>query len=231
MRGSEAIPAFGLMVAVLCLNGCAGVRYPSYYTLNLAASWPSAMQPPSITQQGPVPGSVAVREFDAPTFLREGPIVYRETAEQLEFYHYHRWAVDPRRTVTNAIVRQLQSSGLFRSADLFDGHESPECLLTGTIDHLEEVDHGADVSVETGLSARLIDYKTGEVLWQGTSSKQEKLAQRSVSGVVAGISQAMETTVETLIASMQQRVPESWSSAHADTKKGEPDHARSNTTR
>jgi len=214
MRGSVAIPALGLIAAVLCLSGCAGVRYPSYYTLNLAAS------PPSTTQRAPVPGSVAVREFDAPAFLREGPIVYRETAERLEFYHYHRWAVDPRQTVTNAIVRQLQSSGIFRSVDLFDGHGTPECLLTGAIDHLEEVDHGTDVSVEAGLSGRLIDYKTGHVLWQGTSSKQEKLAQRSVPGVVAGISQAMDTTVETLIASMQQGVAESWSSTHsgAETK-------------
>jgi hypothetical protein len=103
----------------------------------------------------------------------------------------------------------MQSSGVFRSVDSFDGHGSQECLLTGAINHLEEVDHGTDVSVEVGLSARLVDYKTGALLWQGDFSKQDKLAQRSVSGVVAGMSQAMETTVETLVVSMQQRVAES----------------------
>ncbi len=38
---------------------------------------------------------MAVREFRSPVFLREGAIVYRPPAEQIAFYHYHRWAEDP----------------------------------------------------------------------------------------------------------------------------------------
>jgi hypothetical protein len=47
---------------------------------------------------------------------------------------------------------------------------------------------------------------TGEVLWQGASSKTAKLDQRSVPGIVAEMSQEVGNTVEGLIASLQDRI-------------------------
>ena len=189
------------MPMVIGLAGCTGkIRYPNYYVLNLPAPVSAANSP------SPVLGSVAVREFAAPRFLREGPIAYRESPEQLDFYDYHRWAEDPRRMVTLAMVRELQARGLFRSVDMFDGRGSPDCLMTGAIDHLEEVDQGPQVSIEVALSARLINLSTGEVLWQGTSSKSVKLEQRSVPGIVAEMSREVSNAVKGLVSSMQNRV-------------------------
>jgi len=148
------------MIAVISLAGCAGkIRYPNYYVLNL----------PAANSPSPVLGSVAVREFAAPRFLRQGTIASRESPEQLDFYEYHRWAEDPRRMVTLAMVREMQSRGLFRSVDVLDGRGSPDCLMTGTINHLEEINEGPNVSIEVAPSARLINLRTGEVLWQGAS--------------------------------------------------------------
>lgn len=201
MSNSRLIGAFGLMVALANLTGCAGkIRYPSYYVLNLPTPMPVTDRPARIF------GSVAVREFDSPRFLREGPIAYRESPEQLGFYDYHRWAVDPRRAVTEAVIQAMRSRGVFRSVDRFDGRGTPDCLLTGSIDHLEEVDHGSQVSVEVGLSAQLIDLRTGEVLWQGASSKTSALDRRSVPGIVAEMSRETEGAVEGLVSSLQDRV-------------------------
>jgi uncharacterized lipoprotein YmbA len=137
MRNSKLILAIGLMTSLASLAGCAGrTRYPSYYVLNIPA-------PLSANGSKPILGSVAVREFRAPEFLREGPIAYRQSPEQLDFYNYHRWAVDPRRAVTDAVIQQIQSRGIFQSVDLFDGRGTPECLVTGTIDHLEEIDRAS----------------------------------------------------------------------------------------
>src|SRR5580704_12853903 len=178
MRNSNVKHVFVLMTALVSLAGCAGkIHYPSYYVLNLPAPVPT------LSPATPILGSVAVREFESPRFLREGPIVYRASAEELGFYQYHRWAVDPRRTVTSAMIQQMQSSGIFRSVDSYSG-QTAEYLLTGTLDHLEEVDQGSQVSIEAGLSARLIDTRTGGVLWQDTLSKTVLLDQRSVPGVV-----------------------------------------------
>ena len=189
------------MLALLTLVGCGGkIRRPSYYVLNLPA--PVSAAPPTTSTLG----SVGVGKFDAPRFLRVGPIAYRESPEQLDFYDYHQWAEDPRRAITVAMMEELQARGLFQSVELFNGHSSPECLVTGTIDHLEEVDQGSDVSVEVALSARLINVRTGEVLWKGTSTKNAKVSQRSVPAVVAQMSQEVRDVVQGLVSSMQARV-------------------------
>jgi uncharacterized lipoprotein YmbA len=217
MRNPKLILAVGLATGLASLAGCAGkIRYPSYYVLNVPA-------PASANDRSkPILGSVAVREFTAPEFLREGPIAYRQSPEQLDFYNYHRWVEDPRRAVTAAMAQEMQARGLFRSVGVFDGRGSPEYLVTGTLDHLEEVDQGANVSVEVGVSARLIKLGTGEVLWQDRSAETAKLDERSVLGVVAGMSRELKRAVERLVMSMQDRVK----AASASTSLGRPNTER-----
>jgi uncharacterized lipoprotein YmbA len=201
MRNPKLIVAVGLAIALASLAGCAGkIRYPSYYVLNVPA--PAAAN----DRPKPILGSVTVREFSAPEFLKEGPIAYRQSPEQLDFYNYHRWAVDPRRVVTAVMVREMQTRGLFKSIDVFDGRESSECLVTGTLEHLEEVDQGANVSIEVRVSARLINLRTGDVLWQDTSTETARLDERSVPGMVAEMSRELGNAVERLVSSMQDGV-------------------------
>ena len=201
MRSLKLILTVGLTTALTSLAGCAGkIRYPSYYILNVPAPAPAT------DRSKPVLGPAAVREFSAPEFLREGPIAYRQSPEQLDFYNYHRWAVDPRRAVTAAVVGEMQTRGLFQSVGVFDGRGSPEYLVSGTLDHLEEVDHGSDVSIEVRVSARLINLRTGEVIWQDASTETAKLDERSVPGIVAAMSRELGNAVERLVSSMQDRV-------------------------
>ncbi len=196
----------GLAIALIALDGCSGkIRYPSYYALNVPAP-PAAIGSGSAGGANPILGSVAVREFSAPESLRSGKIVYRQSLVEVDFYDYHRWADDPRRVVTAAMVREMQARGVFQSVDLFDGRGSPECLLTGSLDHLEEVDHGAEVSIEVGVSARLIDLRTGAVLWHSAASKTTRLDRRSVPGIVAEMSRDLGSAVEQLVSSMQDRL-------------------------
>jgi ABC-type uncharacterized transport system auxiliary subunit len=196
-----AQPALLISIALMVLSGCAGkTRYPTYYLLNLKA--PAAASRPSKPAFGPV----AVREFQAPSFLREGPIAYREPGDRLGLYEYHHWAVDPRRTVTEGFIRDMQSRGFFESVARYDGHGSPEYLLTGEILHLEEVDEGASVSIEVGLSARMINLQTGKLVWQDTTSQTAKLDQRSISGVVEEMSREMQTAVGGLVSSMENQL-------------------------
>jgi uncharacterized lipoprotein YmbA len=187
--------------ALLSLAACGGkVRYPTYYVLNV----PSPAPKPVLKK--PMFGSAAVREFSAPRFLRAGPIVYRESPEQLGFYNYDRWAVDPRTTVTMALLQILEARAVFQSVRLFDGRATSDYLVTGTLDHLEEVDQGKDIFVSVGLSAQLLDLKTGDVLWRDVSSEKIKLEHHAVPDLVAGMSQAAERAVVHLVSSMQDRL-------------------------
>jgi cholesterol transport system auxiliary component len=187
-----------LSIGLLALGGCAGIKYPNYYTLNMAN--------PASASRGaaPISGTVAVEEFRAPAYLTQGPIAYRPEPEEIAFYDYHHWAEDPRRTVTAAIVRDLQQT--FQSAELYDGRGGADFLLTGYLDHLEELDNGNSVSVDVGISAALKNLKTGAVIWSGTSSKTSAVEQRSVPGVVAAMSRELTGAADEIVASLRNEL-------------------------
>ena len=71
----------------------------NYYTLHL-------QPPPDPPAQEGVRASLAIREFRSPTYLHQGAIVYKTSPEQIGFYSHHRWVVDPREFVTNAVTEQ-----------------------------------------------------------------------------------------------------------------------------
>ena len=195
-----ALCVVGLSIVSTFICGCGAVRYPNYYELSAPVPIARGNTAPPLIR------SVAVRQFDAPPFLRTGPIAYRESAERLGFYPYDRWAVDPRRSATAAMISDLQAAGVFQSVGLFDGHSAPECLITGTIEHLEEIDRGKSVSIDVRVSAGLIDFQTGEILWHGSASRDAVVEQRSVSGVVSQLSSGLGSAVQELASSMQDRL-------------------------
>src|SRR6202044_705067 len=90
------------------------VKYPNYYTFNLPA-------PPVRPGAATAHASLAIREFGAPAYLRQTAIVYRTSPEQIGFYAYNRWAMDPRDFVTNAIIERPPASGAFSHVQSYDG--------------------------------------------------------------------------------------------------------------
>jgi len=187
-----------ISITLLALGGCAGIKYPHYYTLNM----PTPVSASRAT--GPISGTVLVQEFGAPAYLRQGPVVYRPEPEQIAFYDYHHWAEDPGKTVTAAVVRELRQT--FQSAELYDGRGDADYLLTGSLDHLEELDDGRSVSVNVGISASLRNLKTGGVIWSNTSSKTSAVEQRSVRGVVAAMSRDLTEATGQLVASLRSEL-------------------------
>ncbi len=184
-----------LLLALLpALAGCGRARYPRYYTLNL----PAALDPPAL--EG-VRASIAVQEFQSPVYLRQGPIVYRSTPEQIGFYEYHRWAVDPRMVVTNAIIDHLQASGQFSQVSIYDGH-ADDYIFSGKLEKLEEVDYHGGVKVEVALSGRITRGGTGATVWTNAVSESGSVSQRNVSGVVSEMNRTVDVAVNKLLSTI-----------------------------
>src|SRR5215468_6837477 len=150
-------------LAILC--GCGrGVKYPSYYTLQV----PPPPDPP--VAEG-VHASLAVREFREPSYLRQGAIVYKASPEQIGFYNYHRWAVDPREFVTNAVADRLRASGNFTEVKLYDGRSDIDYVLSGRLEKLEEIDYQGGVKVEVAIFAQMTSFASGTTVWAHSVSE------------------------------------------------------------
>jgi len=181
------------LAGLATLMGCGGaVKYPNYYVLQV----PPPPDPPA--QEG-VRTSLAVREFRSPTYLRRGAIVYKTSPEQIGFYNYHRWAVDPREFVTNAVAERLRASGNFTQVKLYDGRSDIDYVLSGRLEKLEEVDYGGAVNVEVAISAQITNLATGATVWTNEASEVGTVERHEVPAVVAEMNATMGRAIEKLL--------------------------------
>lgn len=193
---TRLIKALIILTVSVSLAGCIGrARYPTYYTLDV----PPAADPPAA--EGPR-ASVAVHEFRCPAYLRQGAIVYRPSPEEIGFYNYQRWAVDPREFVTNTLVDRLRASGKFSMVKFYDGRSDVDFILTGGLDKLEEVDYEGGVKVEVALSAQMTDLRSGQTVWANDASESAEVLKRTVPAVVAEMGAAMNRAIQKLLDSL-----------------------------
>jgi len=194
--------ALALMLVLLpALAGCGRVRYPKYYTLNVPpAPDPIAEEPPRT--------SIAVREFQSPGYLRQGPIVYRSTPDEIGFYEYHRWAADPRTFVTSAVVDHLRASGRYSAVSMYNGRPDNDYIFSGKLDKLEEVDYEAVVKVEVSISAQITRASTGATVWSNVVSEIGTVSERNVPGVVSQMNRTVDLAINKLLSTVPAPVNE-----------------------
>ena len=198
----KLVKVFALTLAIgTILTGCGGkIRYPAYYTLNLPA-------PPDPPAKESVRTSIAVREFQAPSYLRQGPIVYRSTPEEIGFYEYHRWAADPRTLVTGAVIDHLRASGQYSTVSMYNGHPDNDFIFSGKLEKLEEVDYQARVTVDVVLSAQITSVKTGATVWSNAVSEVGTVSQRTVPGVVSEMNRTLDSAINKLLSTVPAPLP------------------------
>jgi len=182
-----------VLATLIILVGCGGAaKYPNYYTLHIQPP----VDPPA--QEG-VRTSLAVREFRSPAYLRQGAIVYKTSPEQIGFYNYHRWAVDPREFLTNAVVDHLRASGNFTQVKLYDGRSDIDYVLSGRLEKLEELDYEGGVKVEVAISAQMVNLANGATVWSNAVSEIGTVDKRDVPTVVAEMNRTMDRAIEKLL--------------------------------
>ena len=189
-----------VFIGALVLAGCGSVRYPTTYVLNF---------PPPVPQVATSNGAlnpVAIREFRCPEYLCEGRIVYRSSPEEVGFYEYHRWGMNPRQAITQYLEEGLRSQSLFKSASVHERGSEAAYVLSGNIERFEEVDENRDVRVVCTISAQLLDTRTRSVIWSHTASETVPVEKRDVRGVVSSLSAAARTAADRLLKSMNEEL-------------------------
>jgi ABC-type uncharacterized transport system auxiliary subunit len=192
--------AVAFMGAVV-LAGCGSVRYPTSYVLNFPPPAPHAA--PSNAALGPV----AIGDFRCPEYLCEGRIVYRPSPEEVAFYEYHRWAMDPRQAITQYLEDGLRAQSLFKNVTIHERGSETAYVLSGNIERFEEVDQRRDVHAVCTISAQLLDTRTRSVVWSHTATETVPVEKRDMVGVVGSLSAAARTVADRLLESMMKELP------------------------
>jgi ABC-type uncharacterized transport system auxiliary subunit len=132
--------------------------------------------------------------------------VYRQSPEEIGYYEYQRWAVDPADSITAAMIGSLRSRQLFSFVKRYDGRNEQDYLMTGRLERLEEVDYNGPVRVKAEISAELVNLRTGSTKWTGDASATFNVEKSTVDSVVAGMNRAVQDCIDQLAASMEQRL-------------------------
>jgi ABC-type uncharacterized transport system auxiliary subunit len=192
MKRNLAVAVIALS-SVAVLAGCAGkMGRTNYYTLNLPA-------PPDPPPAESTHTTVAISEFRAPAYLKQGAIVYKPSPERIGFYAYHRWAVDPCVFVTDSIIARLGAAGTFSRVKHYDGQPDADYLVSGRLERLEEIDYEGGVKVEVAVSAQMIKLDTGTIVWSKAVLEIGEVKQHEVPAVVSEMSHTMERAIDKLL--------------------------------
>jgi ABC-type uncharacterized transport system auxiliary subunit len=202
IRRSRLVPQISLM-GILALAGCGGkVRYPTMYVLNL----PTPVQRTRAPAESPL-GPLVVHEFRCPEYLCEGGIVYRPNQEEVGSYEYHRWAMSPRQSITKYMAETVRARSVFNGVTIDGSDMKASYVLSGSIDHFEEVDQGNNVRALCTISAQLVEAATGSVVWTQATSETVPVQTRNVQGVVVSLSGAARAVIDRLVHSMTSQLP------------------------
>jgi ABC-type uncharacterized transport system auxiliary subunit len=133
--------------------------------------------------------------------------VYKPSPEQIGFYAYHRWAIDPCQFVTDSIIARLGATGTFSRVKHYDGQPDADYLVSGRLEKLEEIDYEGGVRVEVAVSAQMTKLDTGTIVWSKAVSEVGEVKQHDVPTVVSEMSNTMERAIEKLLTPVPGALP------------------------
>jgi uncharacterized lipoprotein YmbA len=185
------------ILGAIGLSACGSVRYPDQYVLHVEPPAAPAVSQPSTLKP------IAVRRLGCPDYLCDGRIVYRPSPAQVAFYEYHRWAVDPAEALTQLVAKRLSTGAQFMDVEQTEQRTDARYVLKGDIQRFEEIDDGRRVFAVCTISAQVVDANTRAVVWRSTSSETVPVQERTVAGVVTGLSAASRVAVDRLVSELE----------------------------
>lgn len=189
----SAIRKFGLALLGLVTVACGSAPRTFYYTVekNLSPA-----------RSGSMRGQVGVAKPSASHLLRQDRIVYFSNQNELNFYHYHRWAEPPPALIQSLVVQELRAAGVFDDVVIYRAQPGLDYVLRGQLLAMEEVDEGTAVKARFGLALELVRQEDNRTLWSQQHRCERPVTGEAVEAVVSTISACVDETLTQLTRSL-----------------------------
>lgn len=194
---SSRTAIFLLLLCVVIFAGCGAARPNKYYQLTIPGD--SASAPPAPTNAV----TLVIGPMLATHLYKEDHIVYSTGGLELGTYEYHRWAEPPAEMIGEVVLRQLRSSGHFKSVYSQRSDVHGDYLLRGRLYEFKEISSGSIVARLTA-EWELKELKTGATVWTHYYTHDEPVSAKNVPSVVAALDRNVQRGVEELDAGLDQ---------------------------
>jgi ABC-type uncharacterized transport system auxiliary subunit len=195
-RSSNLIFKAGILFLVISLAGCGK---PPMVTNRFLLEYPS----PVFGDRPALDESIRVELFTAAQAINSTAMVYHPRPLETSAYVYNRWQVDPAHMVTDYLLRDLRSSGLFRGVF---GHQQAglgRFRVEGAVQQFAEVDDPDGWKAVLTVSVTLLDLNEAEitkrVIMQKNYQQSEYMPEQNAHGLAQGMSRAMAVVSANII--------------------------------
>jgi ABC-type uncharacterized transport system auxiliary subunit len=150
-----------------------------------------------------------VAKPSASHLLRQDRIVYFSNQNELNFYHYHRWAEPPPALVQSLMIQELRAAGVFDDVVAYRAQPGLDYVLRGQLLAMEEVDEGTEVKARFGLALELVRQEDNRTLWSQQHRCERPVSGETVEAVVSAINTCVDETLTQLTRSLGQSLAQS----------------------
>lgn len=182
-----------------------------------------ALHGPTVTQEQGDGLRVLVEEFGVAAGYEKTGLAYRLSDHELRYYGYHRWTAGPGRLITEMTTRLLRASGLFSVVEYGQSMRSPNVIILGTVEAIEEIDTGDKWKAHLALRLVLRDGDTNKVFLVHSFDRTVPCSERHPKEVARGVSKILVEEVKKLAPIIQQKVGQSAAASQPAAPEDEPE--------
>jgi len=173
------------------LSGCFGGgqpgRAPEQYVLEYTPTVPQ--------EHYMLPEAITVDKFTTAQQYNTTAMVFQEEPYQRNQYFNHRWRVNPADLVSDCLLRDLRSAGIFRAVFNRRSSETSRYQLEGDVEEFREYDDKEGRWAIVSLNATLLDTSRQELpdrlLFQKNYRFVAPIEGKTPAGLAKGMSQAV----------------------------------------
>lgn len=186
--------------------GCVSTGKPQLQTESYLLDYPAPVWEPFSR----IEDTIRISRFTIASAYNNTNMIFRGNSYAVDSFNYNRWAVNPADMVGDNLLRDLQTSGLFRAAFSRYAVDEGRYLLQGGIEEFFlRTDKSGNKAV-LSLDITVKDVKQREpvkrILFQKKYRGEEPLDEQSPKGYCRAMSQTMQKLSRQIIADVYQAV-------------------------
>jgi ABC-type uncharacterized transport system auxiliary subunit len=185
------------IVALGFLAGCGAARPNKYFQLTVPGDAAAAADPE------PYPVTLLIGPLRASHLYREDHIVFSSAGQSMGTYEYERWSEPPTEMLVEVLMRELRTSGRYRTVDVLRSNSRGDYVLYGRLYDFKEVSASSLVARVT-MEWQMRETKSGSTVWTHYYLHDEPVSGKDVSAVVAALDHNAQRGVSEVKSSLEQ---------------------------
>lgn len=193
---AAAIPAILIFLVIpfsLLSCGFFGGKIPTrnYYILSALPSTQTAVRKSH-------PYSLQVDRCDVQRIFSRQNIVYRFSANRIQYYEYQQWAVRPDYMITDLVYKYIDSAGIFSRVGTEFLDVQPDFRIDGTVDAIEKFDAGDILFAHLAMKFSMVRTSDGRQVWGYAFDERKRVYQSEMVYTVIALSQILQQQMNTI---------------------------------